>query len=180
KITEFENEITKLTNNVKQMELDNEDLNNQVNRMKIEVESKNIKIEKLEQLYYTENCRYDELENKLFEEEKSKRLNQKCEKVCFERNDEHQSIANLRTKIIDLETENRKLRSKLLLRGSTAEQLSSLQVKYQKSVGNNWILSNNLEIEYTELETLRKENKSQKEYLKTKEDDIMKLKRQWW
>ncbi|CAG8599099.1 3890_t:CDS:2, partial [Racocetra persica] len=75
KIIELKNEISKLTVNFEQIELDNEDLNNQVNRMKIEIKSKNIKIEKLEQ----------NLENKLFEEqEKSKRLNKEWEKLVTE------------------------------------------------------------------------------------------------
>ncbi|CAG8837035.1 17406_t:CDS:2, partial [Gigaspora margarita] len=175
KIIELETEITKLTDNIEQMEIDNEGLNNQVNRMKIEIESKNMEIEKLGQdLYYAANRRYNELENKLSkEQEKSNRLNQKWEDVCFERNEERRSAANLRKKIIELENENRELRSKLLLCGS--EQLSSLQVKYQKSVDNNLILSKNLELERTELEALRKENMFQKEYIKTKEKDIMKL-----
>ncbi|CAG8673928.1 11483_t:CDS:2, partial [Racocetra fulgida] len=82
KIIELKNEINKLTVNVEQMELDNENLNNQ-------------------------------LENKLLkEQEKSQRLNQEWEKVCFECNDERQLVANLRKKIIDLEKENRELRLK--------------------------------------------------------------------
>ncbi|CAG8606792.1 5567_t:CDS:2, partial [Cetraspora pellucida] len=55
------------------------------------------------------------------------------------------------------------------------KQISSLRIKYDESVDNNLILSNNLESERTQTEKLRKENEVQKDYIEIKESDLKKL-----
>ncbi|RIB14062.1 hypothetical protein C2G38_2040482 [Gigaspora rosea] len=105
KLRANQEEIYKLTNDAEQMNI-------QVNQKEVEIKSKGNIIDELEvNLYYEKNRNY-ELETKLHaEQEQSARLYRRWEDVYLEYDEERRSAANLRQRIVELQSENEELKS---------------------------------------------------------------------